>query len=353
MRDMLEALVSAESPSNDPALCAKAARVLFDIIGGAADETVSSGGHEHYVWRWGGEPRVLLIGHLDTVWPAGTINRWPFTVDGERATGPGCFDMKAGLVIAGEALRALGSTEGVTLLVNTDEELGSGTSQSLIEAEAAGATATLVLEPGHDDAMKVARKGVAMYVLRMRGRAAHAGLEPENGVNAIIEAAHQVRAIAALGDQSRGTTVTPTVLAAGSARNVVPALAVVEVDARFTDMAEAGRVDTAMRDLTASLPGAAIEVTGGVNRPPLERRMSERLYALAREIGPSVGWVPGAAEVGGGSDGNYTAAMGIETIDGLGGRGGNAHAEGEWIDLSSLPARARMLAALIERIRSA
>ncbi|HEX9696261.1 MAG TPA: M20/M25/M40 family metallo-hydrolase [Actinomycetota bacterium] len=353
MKDALEALVSAESPSSDPAACAKAARALFDVIGRAPDQTVATGGREHYVWRWPGTPRVLLLGHLDTVWPAGTIDRWPFAVDGDRATGPGCFDMKAGLVVAGEALRSLDPIEGVTLVVNTDEELGSITSRALIESEARGAGATLVLEPGHGDAVKVARKGVGMYTLRVGGRAAHAGLEPENGVNAIVEAALQVPAIAAIADPARGTTVTPTMMSAGSARNVVPAEATVQIDVRVSTMAEAGRVDAALRDLTASLPGATIDVDGDLNRPPLERAMSERLYAFAREVGGGIGWVPGPAEVGGGSDGNFTAAMGVPTLDGLGGRGGGAHAEGEWIDLSSLPVRVAMLRGLIERIRRA
>ena len=352
MNDELAALVSAESPSNDPALCAKAARVLFDIVGRAPDETVAAGEHEHYVWRWPGELRVLLLGHLDTVWPAGTIDRWPFTIDGDRASGPGCFDMKAGLVVAASALRMIGSPEGVTLVVNSDEELGSLTSRALIEHEAHGAAAALVLEPGHGEAVKVARKGVGMYTLRVTGVAAHAGLEPERGVNALIEAARQVIAIAALGDAALGTTVTPTVASAGSATNVVPAEAFVKVDVRATTLAEAERVDAALRALAAMTPGATLTWDGGLNRPPLERRMAQRLYGIAREVGGPIGWIPDAAEVGGGSDGNFTAALGVETLDGLGGEGAGAHAEGEWIRLSSLPVRARMVAGLIERIRA-
>lgn len=358
MKDELAALVTAESPSDDPARCAAASRVLFDVIGRGPDEIVAAGEREHYLWRWGPAdadgPRVLLLGHLDTVWPAGTIERWPFTVDGDRATGPGCFDMKAGLVVAAEALRALGGdAAGVTLCVNTDEELGSITSQALIEREARGAAATLVLEPGVGDAVKVARKGVGMYTLHVGGRAAHAGLEPERGINALIEAAHHVPAIAGIADPASGTTVTPTMASAGSARNVVPAAATVEIDVRVTSMSEAARVDAALRALAPVVPGAMVTIEGALNRPPLERRMAEPLYAIARQIGRDIGWDVGAAEVGGGSDGNFTAALGVPTLDGLGGEGGGAHAEGEWVSLASLPARVRMLALLIERILTA
>lgn len=355
MNEALQMLVEAESPSNDPGLCAKAARVLFDIVGRAPDEVAAVEGQEHYVWRTPGPQRVVMIGHLDTVWPAGTIARKPFAIDGDRATGPGCYDMKAGLVVAAgvlDALRSRGSDAGVTLVVNSDEETGSLTSRALIEREAAGARAALIMEPGVDNALKVARKGVSMYVVEIEGRAAHAGLEPENGVNALIEAAHQTLAIAALGDPAVGTTVTPTIAAAGSARNVVPAHATVEVDARVRSLAESDRVDAAMRALRPALGGARLTVEGGPNRPPLERSASESLYALACRVGESIGWTPGAIEVGGGSDGNFTAAIGVPTIDGLGGDGGGAHAEHEWVSLSSLPVRVQLVTGMIERILS-
>ncbi len=356
MRDALQALVNAESPSSDPGLCAKAGRVLIDIIDREPDQIAGDGGREHYVWRWPGDRPVLMVGHLDTVWPAGTIDRWGFAIDGDIATGPGCYDMKCGLVVAAEVLSLLNEQDalaGVTLVVNSDEELGSLTSRALIEQEARGARAALILEPGHSGALKVARKGVGMYVVSIQGRAAHAGLEPELGVNALIEAAHQTIAIASLSDEASGTTVTPTMGAAGTARNVVPAGATIDVDVRVTNLGESERVDAALRALKPTLPGATLTVMGGPNRPPLERRMAESLYELALLAGKEIGFQPGAIEVGGGSDGNFTAAIGIPTIDGLGGDGGNAHAEGEWVSLSSLPVRAALVAEMIARLRGA
>jgi glutamate carboxypeptidase len=352
--DKLEALVNAESPTSQPALCAKAGRVLFDIIDREPDEIVEEGGREHYLWHWPGDRPVLLIGHLDTVWPSGTTMRWPFQTDGARATGPGVYDMKGGLVVAAEALRLLeerGSLHSVTLLVNSDEEIGSITSRALIEREAEGARAALILEGGLGDGrVKVARKGVGMYAIDVAGRAAHAGLEPQKGINALVEAAHQVVRAAALGDSSNGTSVTPTVASAGTARNVVPAKARVDIDVRVTSDEESARVDAAMQSLTAVLDGAVVTISGGPNRPPMQRRMAERLYGVAKAVAADLGFDVGAAEVGGGSDGNFTAAMGIETLDGLGAAGGKAHAEGEWIDLTSIPKRASLVAGIVERL---
>jgi glutamate carboxypeptidase len=352
--DKLEALVNAESPTSDIKLCAKAGRVLFDIIDREPDEIVEAGGREHYVWRWPGDRPILLVGHLDTVWPAGTTMRWPFSTDGARATGPGAYDMKGGLVVAAEALRLLeerGSLHSVTLLVNSDEEIGSITSRALIEQEAANARAALILEGGLGDGrVKVARKGVGMYAIDVEGRAAHAGLEPQKGINALVEAAHQVVRAAALGDPTNGTSVTPTVASAGTARNVVPAKARVDIDVRVTNDEEAARVDAAMKAFAPVLEGALVTISGGPNRPPMQRRMAERLYGLAQSVAGGLGFEVGSAEVGGGSDGNFTAAMGIETLDGLGAAGGNAHAEGEWIDVTSIPKRASLVAGLVERL---
>ncbi|GAC1412886.1 MAG: M20 family metallopeptidase [Actinomycetota bacterium] len=357
MTDQLRALVSSESPSSDPLLCRSAGQVLFEIVGRDPDHIEkATTGHEHYVWRWPGSgAQVVMIGHLDTVWPAGTLARWPFSVDGDRATGPGCYDMKCGLVVAAAALRTLAERDtlhGVTLVVNTDEETGSITSRALIEREANGARAALILEPGAHQAVKVARKGVAMYQVHVEGRAAHAGLEPENGVNALVEASQQVLRIAAIGAASKGTSVTPTMAKAGTAHNVVPAHAEIEVDVRVRSAAESERVEAALHALTPMLEGATLRVEGGLNRPPMERAQAEPLYALACEVGKELGFHPKAIEVGGGSDGNFTAAMGIATLDGLGGDGAGAHAEGEWVSLSSLPVRAAMVAGMIERLRA-
>lgn len=353
MREALAALVRAESPSADAALCAAAGRVLFEILDREPDEIAEAGGREHYIWRWPGPRPVLLIGHLDTVWPRGTIDRWPYASDGDRATGPGCFDMKSGLLVGVEAIRQLerrGSLAGVTLLVNSDEEIGSTTSREVIEREARGVRAALLLEPGVGNGLKLARKGVGMYALEIDGRAAHAGLEPEKGVNALLEAAHQILRMIELQDPAAGTTVTPTVAEAGTARNVVPAHARVEIDVRVRSAGEADRVDAALRSLTPALPGAALRLAGGPNRPPLERAMTERLFGVAVEVAKELGITLGGVEVGGGSDGNFTAALGVETLDGLGAVGGNAHAEGEWVDLASMPVRAQLVAGIVERL---
>ncbi|WP_331772167.1 M20 family metallopeptidase (plasmid) [Embleya sp. NBC_00888] len=291
---------------------------------------------------------VLLLGHADTVWPLGTLAERPFTVAEGRVTGPGVFDMKAGLVTALDALELTGGADDVRMLVTGDEERGSLTSRALIEEAAAGCRAVLVLEPSRDGAVKTARKGVAMYRLGVRGRAAHAGLEPELGVNALVELAHQVLAISGLGDTGRGTTVTPTVGRAGTTTNTVPESGYVDVDVRAWERAELERVEDALNVLCSRLPGAGVELAGGINRPPLERDMSRGLLLAARRLAREQGL--GAvveAWVGGGSDGNFTAALGIPTLDGLGPAGGGAHARHEWLDLGSLPERAVLVAGLL------
>jgi glutamate carboxypeptidase len=263
--------------------------------------------------------------------------------------GPGCFDMKAGLVMALHAIALLPDPAGVTLLVTGDEELGSRSSRALIEQEARGCAAALVLEASADGgAVKTERKGVSNYEVRVHGLAAHAGLEPERGVNATVEVAHQVLAVAALGDPSLGTTVVPTVLSAGTTTNTVPAGAVFAVDVRARDVAEQQRVDAAMRGLRPVLAGARLEVTGGPNRPPLPASASAALYAratvLARQLG--LGEL-GCAAVGGGSDGNFTAGVGTPTLDGLGAVGGGAHADHEHVLVDALVPRTALLSALI------
>ena len=280
-----------------------------------------------------------------------TTARWPFTVTDGRATGPGAFDMKAGLVQGLFALRGFDRLEAITLLVTTDEEIGSPTSRALIEDEARRARAVLVLEPGLGGQVKVARKGVSMYHLAVTGRAAHAGLEPERGINALVELAAQVPVIASFGEAALGTSSTPTLAHAGSTINTVPAGAHLDIDVRAWTLDEQARVDRAMHSLAPSLPGAVLDVTGGVNRPPLEDRRSFALVKLAQESAEAVGipWT-GTARVGGASDGNFTGALGVPTLDGLGAVGAGAHAEGEYVDVTAMPGRAAMLRALIERI---
>ncbi|GAA2403389.1 glutamate carboxypeptidase [Catellatospora methionotrophica] len=346
VEDLAE-LVAVESPFETPratAASADAVTALGSRLLGSAPERHGA----HLVWSHG-PTRVLLVGHHDTVWPVGTLARWPFQVDGDRATGPGCFDMKAGLVQLFHALTTLPSLDGVTVVVNGDEEVGSPDSRVLIERAARGARAALICEPSADGALKTARKGIARYRLEIAGRAAHAGLDPGRGVNAGVELAHQILAVAGLGDGD--TTVTPTVLSGGSTDNTVPAAAGVAVDVRAFHQAEFERVDRAMQGLRPVLAGSRVTVHGGVHRPALPPTASARLYGLARTVAAELGLAPLAGvAVGGASDGNLTAGYGIPTLDGLGPVGGNAHAEGEWVDLPAMAERAALLAALVDRV---
>lgn len=351
----LERLVMAESPSGDGALveaCVGIVAGLVHDVVGERPKRLEVEGRPHLLLRSGAARPVLLLAHLDTVWPAGTTAEWPFTVAGDWATGPGVFDMKAGLLQGLHAMR-LCAAGGVDLLVTSDEEVGSPTSRGLIEREARRARAVLVLEPGVDGAPKTARKGVSMYRLLVRGRASHAGLEPEFGVNALVELAAQIGALGALADPSRGTTVTPTLARAGTTTNTVPAAAEVALDVRAWTAAEQERVDAAVRSLSPTLPGAALEVLGGVNRPPLEEGMSGPLMALASRCAAELGFaLPAGRAVGGGSDGNFTAALGIPTLDGLGAVGSGAHAPGERASVSALGERTVLLARLTEVLLS-
>lgn len=354
--DTLEALVSIETPSNDlTALRAglDALATMIESVTGTAPERVWTDDRAHLRWGASVRPDVLLLGHLDTVWPLGTSAGWPFSVSGARATGPGVFDMKAGLVSFLHALRVTGDPDRGALLVTTDEELGSPTSRALIEAEAARAGSVLVAEPSAAGAFKTARKGISLYRLHCHGRAAHAGLEPERGINALVELSAQIPRIVALADTVAGTTVTPTLARAGTTVNTVPAAAELDIDVRCWTAEEQDRVDAGIRGLAPMLPGARLELQGGRNRPPLEPAITvdleRRAQAIAIQLG--IGTIPTAA-VGGGSDGNFTAALGVPTLDGLGAVGGEAHAPGEWIDIDATVQRAgllsRLVAALLE-----
>jgi glutamate carboxypeptidase len=357
MLDDLGELIGVESPSSDLdalARCADVVAALGERHLGRPPERVVTGDRPHLRWRFGaGPPRVVLIGHYDTVWPRGTLARWPFAVDGDRATGPGVVDMKGGLVVLFHALAAVEDLDGVAVVVNADEEIGSPTSTALIEDTARGAAGALVLEGSSAGRLKIARKGIAHYSVRITGRASHAGNAPERGINAGVELSHQILRIAALGDAERGTTVTPTDAAAGTTSNTVPAAGRVSVDVRSFDPAELRRVDEALRALSPVLPGAAVLVEAGPARPAMPATASAELFALAQRLSAGLtGRAVTGEAVGGGSDGNLTAGVGVRTLDGLGAVGGNAHAEGEWIEVSSLPDRAAlvsMLAATIGR----
>lgn len=358
--EALEELVRCESPSGDrDALlaCSRVAeRLITEAMGAVETREVEEGGVPCLVMRWGepGGRGPLLLGHLDTVWDKGAFSPL-FEASEGRGQGPGVFDMKGGAVVALAALAGLREAGGpngmLTLLLTGDEEVGSPGSRRLIESEARASSAVFVLEPPVGRAVKIARKGVGGYRITVRGLASHAGLDPDKGVNALVAIAPLVAEIAALGRPEMGTTVSPTVLRAGTRTNVIPALAQLDVDVRFSTANEAARVDSAMRRLQAALSQATLEVDGGINRPPFEPAASTEVFAMAREVALELDWSElEGATVGGGSDGNFTAALGIPTLDGMGIVGGNAHAAGEWAELSSIPDRAALLAGCVSRV---
>jgi glutamate carboxypeptidase len=346
MLDALRALVEAESPTADPTACAACADVadgLASRLLGCPAERVHVDGRVHLRWRFG-DPRVLLVGHLDTVWPVGTLARWPFQVRGGRATGPGVFDMKAGVVQLLYALASLESLDGVAVLLTTDEETGSPTGRRVVEETAAGIPAALVLEPSAGGALKTERKGVSLYSLAVTGRAAHAGLNPEKGVNAAVELAHQLIAAASLARPELGTTVTPSVVQAGTTTNTVPALASAQIDVRVRTAAEADRVDAAFAAFRPVDPQASVTVERSVSLPPLERAASAALFDRAATLAT---WPLAEAAVGGGSDGNVLAGLGLQVLDGLGAVGDHAHAEGEYVEVDAMTERSLLVAALV------
>ncbi|MEU9414491.1 M20 family metallopeptidase [Streptomyces sp. NPDC048272] len=351
MIEDLRKLVEVESPSRDvDALTASAravAAVVESRLGGRAVLVESEAG-PHVHWSGGGEPRVLILGHHDTVFPLGTLARRPFTVEDGHVTGPGVFDMLGGLVQAVHGLATLADRSGVEILVTADEEVGSGSSRALIEERALACGAVLVFEGAADGGgLKTGRKGCGTFRVSITGRASHAGLEPAAGVNALVEASHQVLRIAELGRPDLGTTVTPTVAAAGTLDNVVPAEATVVVDVRVESTAEKERVEAAFAALTPCLDEARIRVEGAVSRPPMPESASAELFAVARRLLPGI---EGRA-VGGGSDGNFTAALGVPTLDGLGAVGGGAHADHEYLVIDAMAERAHLVAGLVHAIR--
>lgn len=351
MVDAVEALVTVESPSDDVAACRAVTEEAVGIFEGWVPEPARIEEHEgRPVWRWGpDQPRILLLGHLDTVWPIGSLDRLPFTNDGDRLTGPGCFDMKAGVVQgwAAIALAGLSEADGVGMLLTTDEEIGSLASRGVIARASEHVEAVYVLEPSIDGALKTARKGTSWYEVAFTGRAAHAGLDPEKGINALLAAADLASACSAWADSSEGTTVTPTLLRAGTTANTVPAAASLTVDVRAWTAAEQQRVDAAFRMWSAT-HGATSTIGGGIDRPALEASSSADLFARAQAAALHLGLphLDGRA-VGGASDGNLTAAAGHPTLDGLGAVGDGAHADHEWVSVTAMAERAALLAALL------
>ena len=356
MLGSLEELVRIESPSANleaTARCASTLAAIGTALLGVPPEHLQVDGRTHLRWQFGPPPRVAIIGHFDTVWPLGTLHRWPFAVVNGRATGPGTFDMKAGAIQALYGLTLLDDLDGVCLLMTSDEELGSPTSRSLIEDAARGASAALIIEPaGRDGALKTARKGVSMYTVRCIGLAAHAS-EPSVGANATVEMARQVLQVEKLSNLDLGTTATPTLASGGDTQNTIPASAWFYTDCRVANPEEQQRVHRAMHQLGSSDPRVTIEVSGGPNRPPFPLSAAQALYERAALLGTEMGLDRFAGvSAPGGSDGNFTAALGVPTLDGLGAVGDLAHGEGEFVQVDAMPERAALLAALVEDLLS-
>ena len=349
----LQKLVELESPSED----LKACRAVVELAVKIADENLNSAAeiveeNGRPVFWWGSKnPKIVLLAHLDTVWPTGSyLPTW--SVTGDIAKGPGVFDMTAGFLQAIYAVKEISDAHSkVAIIATTDEELGSQTSRALIERVSKSASAVLVLEASLNGKVKTGRKGTAMYQIALHGRASHAGLEPEKGINATTEIAAIVIEVAKLANPEFGTTVVPTVMRAGTTTNTVPALATLDIDIRSFSAAELIRVDSSIKSLVAAHSEAKLEVTGGINRPPLETSATLELYEILEKVASEIGMQPiGHASVGGASDGNFAAAAGARVLDGLGAVGDGAHAPHEQILLSSIPSRVKLLTAFIKEL---
>ena len=357
-------LVEIESPSDRKAAVDRLSETVakkFAALGGAVrfHPADNFGNHleVNFAGKVAGKP-VLLLGHYDTVYPLGTLVSMPCSVLDDKLTGPGVLDMKSGIGLMLHLLAALKEWHGgmprpVTVLLVSDEEVGSDSSRAITESVAKRAAAVLVLEPSYGlaGAVKTARKGVGDYQVKVTGKAAHAGLDFQKGVNAIVELARQIGKVTAFTDLKKGLTVNVGMVSGGSRVNVVPAEAVAQVDVRIARMKDAAGIEKKMHSLRPFNRKCKVEVTGGVNRPPMERTAGvAALYAKAVAIARDLGWKLGEAAVGGGSDGNFTAGMGIPTLDGLGAVGDGAHAAHEHILVSELARRAALVAGLIEVI---
>ena len=356
----LRSFVEQETPSTDKVrldgFADLLARRAEDLTGGRIRVVEQKDAGSHVQVHVGdGERPILLLGHYDTVWPAGTLDHMPFRIKNGAARGPGAFDMKAGLVQALWAVYALRQVSrripSLVVMVNSDEELGSRTSRALVEAEARRAAAVLVLEPSQAGALKTARKGVGMFNVEVTGRAAHAGADPLAGVSAIEELARLVLALRAQTSPGNGTTVNVGVIRGGTRANVVAAHASAQVDVRVMTHAEAERMTAAILELRPHHPGAVVRITGGLNRPPMERTAKiGELFEHARKLAAEIGFRVDEAMTGGGSDGNFAAAVGAPVLDGLGAVGGGAHALTEHVLVDHMPPRAALLARLIETL---
>lgn len=352
----IERVINIETPSSDKEAVKRGAEDFAALMRerlGVEPDLIDIDGVTHVRLRFGdGDRKVILVNHQDTVWPHGTLDRLPFSNKDGVLRGPGVFDMITGAIMSVHATALLqdngADLDGLTILVTGDEEVGSTTSAEFIVNEAKGASAAFVLEASQHGALKVERKGSSIYTVNVHGKAAHAGLEPEKGINAGLELAHQMQVIAGFANPEAGTTVTPTVFSGGTTTNTVPAHAKVNVDVRAKTAEEQERVDALMRGLTPSMEGARIELEGGINRPPMERNMAQGLFDRAVELAQKLGIeTPTAVAVGGGSDGNFTAGAGVPTLDGLGAVGDGAHAEHEHALVNQIAPRTALLATLI------
>jgi glutamate carboxypeptidase len=364
-----EALVAFESPTTDKAAvdrCGAALASRLEAIGGRITWLPRTDRGDHLLAEFpstrpatgdGGTSQILLLGHFDTVWPVGQLDRMPLTRSGGRLHGPGVFDMKAGIAIGMLAVRALleseaGTARRIVMLWTTDEEVGSQTSRAAIEDQARRSRAVLVLEPSlPGGAVKTSRKGCGQYELVVRGVSAHAGIDPSKGASAIHELAHQICRIYGLPQPGSGVTVNVGTIAGGSRANVVAEEAQAVVDVRASTAGEAAAFEEMITRLTARDPRTRIGLSGGFDRPPLERtELVQRLYMQAKDVARELGHDLAEGGTGGGSDGNFTAALGVPTLDGLGAIGDGAHALHEHVEIDNLPDRAALLAGLITRI---
>lgn len=368
MVDTIRELVEMESPSDNKPAVDRIAAVLgqkFKTLGGRTQFHRSNNFGDSLQVDFPGPGQnstnrkpVLLLGHYDTVYPLGTLAGMPCNTSNGRLRGPGALDMKSGIALMLHAVHALQAWHGdlprpVTVFLVSDEEVGSHSSRAITEALARQSAGVLVLEPaaGLRGAVKTARKGVGEYTLRVKGVAAHAGLDPGKGHSAIVELARQIGAISRLNNLKQGVSVNPGVLRGGTRTNVVAAEASVEIDVRIKNAKQAAGLDRKLCSLKPFDKHCKLEISGGINRLPMERTSGvATLYKKAREIAAQIGWKLEEAAVGGGSDGNFTAGMGIPTLDGMGGVGDGAHAIHEFIEISELPRRALLLAEMIEQV---
>ena len=347
--ELLRELVEIESPTGSPGVRAVASRVGEELERLGAETTLLKGGHLRAELPGHGEP-LLLSGHADTVWPEGTLAEMPFRVEGERAFGPGAYDMKAGVVVMLEAIRRAGDDRrALRVFLTADEEMGSPAGRPLLEQAAAGVAAAFVVEPpGAKGNLKTARKGLGRFTLRITGRATHAGTNRAAGVSAIEELAHQILALHGLNDDDGDVSLNVGVVSGGTSENVVAAQAEAWIDVRVATMADRERLERVLTELQPVNPEAKLELGGGWTRPPLERSEgAAKLFARAREYGRELGLELEEASSGGGSDGNLIGALGVPVLDGLGAQGAGAHSTDEHVDLESIPVRAELLSRLL------